>query len=139
MKILHTSDWHLGQKFLSKDRIDEHQSALDWLRQTIIEQEIDVLLVSGDIFDIGNPPSYARHLYYRFLTSLQGTYCRHVVITGGNHDSPSMLNAPKELLEILNVYVVSLSRSWYAYRSLLRTKSAAACYGAFVCKRGYRF
>jgi len=123
MKILHTSDWHLGQKFLSKDRIDEHQSALDWLRQTIIEQEIDVLLVSGDIFDIGNPPSYARHLYYRFLTSLQGTYCRHVVITGGNHDSPSMLNA----------------RSWYAYRSLLRTKSAAACYGAFVCKRGYRF
>ena len=106
MKILHTSDWHLGQKFLSKDRIDEHQSALNWLRQTIIEQEIDVLLVSGDIFDIGNPPSYARHLYYRFLTSLQGTYCRHVVITGGNHDSPSMLNAPKELLEILNVYVV---------------------------------
>ena len=105
MRILHTSDWHLGQKFLSKDRIEEHQRALDWLRSTIIEEQVEVLLVSGDIFDIGNPPSYARKMYYQFLTSLHGTYCRHVVITGGNHDSPSMLNAPKELLEILNVYV----------------------------------
>lgn len=106
MKILHTADWHLGQKFLSRDRIEEHQGALDWIRTTIVEQEVEVLLVSGDIFDIGNPPSYARQLYYKFLTSLQGTFCRHVVIIGGNHDSPSMLNAPKELLEILNVHIV---------------------------------
>lgn len=106
MKILHTSDWHLGQKFLSKDRIAEHQMALDWLRTSIIDQEVEVLLVAGDIFDIGNPPSYARQMYYKFLTSLQGTHCRHVVIIGGNHDSPSMINAPKELLEILNVHVV---------------------------------
>lgn len=106
MKILHTADWHLGQKFLSRDRIEEHQGALDWIRTTIVEQEVEVLLVSGDLFDIGNPPSYARQLYYKFLTSLQGTFCRHVVIIGGNHDSPSMLNAPKELLEILNVHIV---------------------------------
>ncbi len=106
MKILHTADWHLGQKFLSRDRIEEHQGALDWIRTTIVEREIEVLLISGDIFDIGNPPSYARQLYYKFLTSLQGTFCRHVVIIGGNHDSPSMLNAPKELLEILNVHIV---------------------------------
>lgn len=106
MKILHTADWHLGQKFLSRDRIAEHQGALDWIRTTIVEQEIEVLLISGDIFDIGNPPSYARQLYYKFLTSLQGTFCRHVVIIGGNHDSPSMLTAPKELLEILNVHIV---------------------------------
>jgi len=106
MKILHTSDWHLGQKFLSKDRIQEHQMALDWLRKTIIEQEVEILLVAGDVFDIGNPPSYARQMYYKFLTSLQGTHCRHVVIIGGNHDSPSMINAPKELLQILNVHVV---------------------------------
>jgi len=96
----------VGQKFLSRDRIEEHQGALDWIRATIIAQEVEVLLVSGDIFDIGNPPNYARQLYYKFLTSLQGTFCRHVVIIGGNHDSPSMLNAPKELLEILNVHIV---------------------------------
>ena len=57
MKILHTADWHLGQKFLSRDRIEEHQGALDWIRTTIVEQEVEVLLVSGDLFDIGNPPS----------------------------------------------------------------------------------
>ena len=80
--------------------------ALDWLYQTIEKEKVDTLIVAGDIFDIGNPPSYARTLYYRFLTKLQGSCCRHIVIIGGNHDSPSMLNAPKELLHILNVHVV---------------------------------
>ncbi len=106
MKILHTSDWHLGQKFLTNDRKAEHEMALDWLHQTIEKEQVDTLIVAGDIFDIGNPPSYARTLYYRFLTKLQGSCCRHIVIIGGNHDSPSMLNAPKELLHILNVHVV---------------------------------
>jgi len=106
MKILHTADWHLGQKFLAKDRIEEHRLALEWLYNTINDQNIDVLLIAGDIFDIGNPPNYARQMYYKFLTSLQSTKCRHVVIIGGNHDSPSMINAPKELLQILNVHVV---------------------------------
>jgi len=62
--------------------------------------------LQGDIFDIGNPPNYARRMYYQFLINLRQTSCRHVVITGGNHDSPSMLNAPKDLLQALNVNVV---------------------------------
>lgn len=106
MKILHTSDWHLGQRFLFNDREQEHQRALDWLADTIRTQEVDALIVAGDIFDINNPPNYARTMYYRFLTSLLGTSCRHIVITGGNHDSPSMLNAPRELLRLLNIHVV---------------------------------
>ncbi len=106
MRILHTSDWHLGQKFLSNHRQEEHKKALDWLIETIEIEKVDLLIVAGDIFDIGNPPSYARSLYYRFLTKLQNSYCRHIIIVGGNHDSPAMLNAPKELLEILNVHVV---------------------------------
>ena len=106
MKILHTSDWHLGQKFLSNHRQEEHERALNWLRTTIETEKVDLLLVAGDIFDIGNPPNYARTLYYRFLTNLQNSCCRHIIITGGNHDSPAMLNAPKELLQILNVHVV---------------------------------
>lgn len=106
MKILHTSDWHLGQRFLFNDREDEHQRALDWLADTIREQAIDALIVAGDIFDINNPPNYARTMYYRFLTSLLNTSCRHIVITGGNHDSPSMLNAPRELLRLLRIHVV---------------------------------
>lgn len=106
MRFLHTSDWHLGQKFLHRDRTQEHELALDWLVQTIENQKIDCLIVAGDIFDIGNPPNYARRLYYRFLTRLLDTCCQHIVIIGGNHDSPAMLNAPKELLEALNMHVI---------------------------------
>lgn len=106
MRILHTSDWHLGQKFLSRDRVDEHRAALDWLCDTIVQQKVDVLVVAGDIFDIGSPPNVARRLYYSFLTRLIPTSCRHVVIIGGNHDSPSMLEAPRTLLESLDTYVL---------------------------------
>ena len=111
MKMLHTSDWHLGQKFLHNDREEEHRLALSWLLDVIQEEAIDLLVVAGDIFDIGNPPNYARRLYYRFLTQLLQTSCRHILITGGNHDSPSMLSAPKELLEILNIWVIASATS----------------------------
>jgi exonuclease SbcD len=106
MKILHTSDWHLGQKFISRDRDEEHALALDWLIEIIKKEQVDVLLVAGDIFDIGNPPNSARALYYNFLKKLCTTKCKHTVITGGNHDSPYMLNAPKELLQLLDVHVI---------------------------------
>ena len=106
MKILHTSDWHLGQKFISRDREEEHRFALDWLVQTIENEGVELLLVAGDVFDIGNPPNFARALYYNFLKKIIRTNCRHVVVTGGNHDSPQMLDAPKELLQLLDVHVV---------------------------------
>ena len=106
MKIIHTSDWHLGQKFLHNEREEEHRLALDWLLGIIEEEQADGLLISGDIFDTGNPPNYARRLYYRFLRKLLRTSCRHIVITGGNHDSPAMLNAPGELLKALSVHVI---------------------------------
>lgn len=106
MKILHTSDWHLGQKFLTKDRLEEHQLALDWMYDLMQSEQVEVLIVTGDIFDIGSPPNYARKLYYSFLTRLLNTACRHVVIIGGNHDSPTMLEAPKALLAQLNIHIV---------------------------------
>ncbi len=106
MKFLHTSDWHLGQKFLSNDREEEHRLALQWLAETVESEQIDALIVAGDIFDIGNPPHYARRLYYDFLHRMLRSRCRHIVITGGNHDSPSMLDAPRDLLRALNVHVV---------------------------------
>ena len=106
MKILHTSDWHLGQKFISREREEEHRLALDWLVATIVEEEIDLLIVAGDVFDIGNPPNYARALYYGFFKKLRRSNCRHIVVTAGNHDSPHMLDAPKELLQLLDIHVV---------------------------------
>lgn len=109
-KMIHTADWHLGQKFLSRDRHPEHKKALDWLLQVVREEQIDLLLVAGDIFDIQSPPNSARQLYYDFLIQLKNTGCRHVVIIGGNHDSPSMLNAPAELLRYLDIHVVGSAR-----------------------------
>jgi DNA repair protein SbcD/Mre11 len=106
MKVLHTSDWHLGQKLLQLDRHAEFVMALDWLLKTVESEAVDVLLVAGDIFDIGNPPNQARQLYYNFLRRLLASTCRHIVITGGNHDSPAMLNAPRELLQAFNIHVL---------------------------------
>jgi len=106
MKILHTSDWHIGQKLYGNDREDEHQRFFEWLLQVITDQQVECLLVCGDIFDTGYPSNNALKLYYRFLTSLIGTSCRQVVITGGNHDSVSTLEAPKDILGFLNVKVI---------------------------------
>ncbi|WP_321471236.1 exonuclease SbcCD subunit D C-terminal domain-containing protein [Halarcobacter sp.] len=107
MKLLHTSDWHLGQNFMGKSRIEEHEAFLFWLLNTIKENNIDVLLVSGDIFDTGTPPNYALELYYNFLKQLsQVNSLNTTIITAGNHDSVSTLKAPKQLLEALNVHVV---------------------------------
>lgn len=106
MKILHTADWHLGQKFHFKSREKEHQFALDWLLEAIQALEIDLLIVAGDIFDMDNPPNYARKLYYNFLQRLNTTCCQEVVIVAGNHDSANMLEAPKDLLQLFRVHVV---------------------------------
>ncbi len=107
MRFLHTADWHLGQRFLiTQDREEELSHALDWLLTTIQQEKIDVLLVAGDVFDTNSPPASAQKLYYQFLFRLMQTDCRHAVIIGGNHDSPSMLQAPKALLSALNIHVV---------------------------------
>ena len=58
MRILHTSDWHLGQNFYSKSRAAEHQAFLDWLLASAQEHDVDAIIVAGDIFDTGSPPSY---------------------------------------------------------------------------------
>lgn len=106
MKILHTSDWHLGRSLYGRKRYDEFAEFLDWLVNTIEQEGIDALLIAGDVFDTSTPSNRAQELYYRFLCRVAGYCCRHIVIVAGNHDSPSFLNAPKELLRALNVYVV---------------------------------
>lgn len=106
MRILHTSDWHLGRALYNKKRFDEFEAFLGWLIRFISDEKIDVLLIAGDVFDSSNPPTQAQELYYRFLGQIAGTGCRHVVIIGGNHDSPSFLEAPKQILSVLNIRVV---------------------------------
>ena len=105
MKILHTSDWHLGRSLYGKKRYEEFDKFLEWLEKTIKEEGIDVLLIAGDVFDNSTPGNRAQELYYSFLCRISASSCRHIVVIAGNHDSPSFLNAPRELLRSLNVYV----------------------------------
>ncbi|EJF10120.1 exonuclease SbcCD subunit D C-terminal domain-containing protein [Pontibacter sp. BAB1700] len=106
MRVLHTSDWHLGQRLVNLERTEEHQHFLDWLLQTIEAEKVEVLLMAGDVFDTGTPSNTALRQYYNFLTRVCATCCRHIIITGGNHDSVSTLNAPKELLDCFNIKVI---------------------------------
>ena len=105
MKILHTSDWHIGKTLYNRKRYEEFEAFFAWLINTIEQEQVDVLLVAGDIFDTSTPGNRAQQIYYRFLHRIAASTCRHVVITAGNHDSPSFLSAPGELLKTLNVHV----------------------------------
>lgn len=109
MKILHTSDWHLGRTLYGRKRYEEFEAFLTWLADTIQQNETDALVVAGDVFDTTAPSNRAQELYYRFLCRVAASSCRHVVVVAGNHDSPSFLNAPKELLRALDVHVIGSS------------------------------
>ena len=106
MKFIHTADWHLGNSMHDIDRQEETKRFLAWLKERIVELGAQCLVVSGDIFDTTNPPTEARRLYYRFLASLLETDCRNIVLVGGNHDSGALLDAPRDILEFLNIQVV---------------------------------
>ena len=122
MRILHTADWHLGctlgQNHAS--RTQEHAAFLQWLLATIQEQGVEVLLVAGDIFDQAQPSAEAQQLYYDFLgqaARLPGL--RRVVITGGNHDSATRLDAPD------GPVALTAERSTPSSRANLRTEGDA--------------
>ncbi|MDR0827078.1 MAG: exonuclease SbcCD subunit D C-terminal domain-containing protein [Desulfovibrio sp.] len=106
MRLIHTSDWHLGRTENRASRYAEFEAFLDWLSEILMRERADALLVAGDIFDSASPGTHAQELYYRFLCRTADSSCRHVVIISGNHDSPSFLNAPKDLLRVLNIHVV---------------------------------
>lgn len=106
MRFLHTSDWHLGRLLYNQQRYAEFSAFLDWMLQTIVDQQIELLIIAGDVFDTGTPSNRALTLYYDFLYRVSLTPCRNVVIVGGNHDSPSVLNAPAAVLRALHVHVV---------------------------------
>lgn len=105
IKILHTSDWHIGQRLKEHDRTNEFISFFNWLENIIISQQIDILLVAGDIFDNSTPSVPSQNIYYSFLGRLAKSPCRNIIITSGNHDSPAFIDAPSELLKYCSIHV----------------------------------
>jgi exonuclease SbcD len=106
IKVIHTSDWHLGQRFFGESREKEHKAFLDWLIQVINRDDIDILIISGDIFDTKNPPSYARRIYNDFLAKAIESKCKNIVVIAGNHDSKIVLNEQKNLLDNFGIFTV---------------------------------
>lgn len=105
MRLLHSSDWHLGQFFIGQSRAAEHQAFFAWLRQQIMAHQVDVLLVAGDIFDTSTPPSYARELYHQLIVDLQPSGVQ-IILLGGNHDSVAVLQESASLLQCLHTHVI---------------------------------
>jgi exonuclease SbcD len=107
MRLLHTSDWHLGQTLHGFERTYEHQCFLDWLVDTIAAQQADALLVSGDIFDNANPSAVAQKQLYHFLQQAKARAPHlNIVLIAGNHDSPGRLEAPGPLLAVFDTTVI---------------------------------
>jgi exonuclease SbcD len=107
MRLLHTSDWHLGQTLHNFDRTYEHQRFLDWLLETLVAEQADALLIAGDIFDNSNPSAASQRQLYRFLQQARAKMPRlDIVVIAGNHDSPGRLEAPGPLLEAHGTRVV---------------------------------
>ncbi|MCI1029189.1 exonuclease subunit SbcD [Pantoea dispersa] len=135
MRIIHTADWHLGQFFYSKSRAAEHQQFLDWLLAAIVQHQVDALIVAGDLFDTGSPPSYARELFNRFVVALQPSGCQLIVLAG-NHDSVATLNESRELLACLNTRVIT-SATPGGEQQVLMLQQRDGMPGALLCAIPY--
>ncbi|WP_047237765.1 exonuclease subunit SbcD [Chromobacterium subtsugae] len=131
MRILHTSDWHLGQHFIGKTRQAEHQAFIAWLVEQIGRHQADALIVAGDIFDTGAPPSYARELYNQLVVALHDAGVQ-LLLLGGNHDSAATLGESRPLLSYLSATVVPAVEDDPADQvRLLRRRDGQP--GAIVC------
>lgn len=132
MRILHTSDWHLGQHFMGKSRQAEHQALIDWLLTQVQDHAVDAVLVAGDIFDTGSPPSYARELYSQLVVRLHGAGVA-LLLLGGNHDSVATLGESRALLECLSATVIGAADDPAAQVVVLPRRGGQGVAGCVVC------
>ena len=135
MKLLHTADLHLGRHLYGRRRHHEFAAFLDWLAATLEAEQVDVLVIAGDVFDTATPSPRSQAQYYQFLCRIAAGPCRHVIITAGNHDSPAFLDAPRDILRALNVHVIGTAREPADEVLLLRDRDGAP--EAIVCAVPY--
>jgi len=110
MKIVHTSDWHIGRRWKGIQRLDEMEAVLDHLAGFIEREPVDLVLHTGDVFESRNPPAEAEQLVNRFLVRVGRTGARMLAIAG-NHDDPLRLDARSLLTEHVNVEILGRPRS----------------------------
>ncbi|HEX5063889.1 MAG TPA: exonuclease subunit SbcD, partial [Kofleriaceae bacterium] len=107
MRLLHTSDWHLGHTLKEVTRDYEHAAFLKWLLETCAREEPDVLVITGDVFDSGTPPASAERMWFEFLAAARRNRpAMDIIAIAGNHDSPARLGAASAVLRELGVHVI---------------------------------
>jgi exonuclease SbcD len=107
MKILVTADWHIGKRLHNEDLTEDMNLFFEWLLEQIKLNDVKYLLVAGDIFDNNNPSNESTRIYYAFLRKLSALNCK-AIITAGNHDSPSFIDVPKDLLSEFDISVFGI-------------------------------
>lgn len=105
MKILHTSDWHLGKKIEGHGRIEEHEKFIEILEKINDNENPDIILIAGDIFDSVNPPAEAEQLFFKTIKNLSKNGNRAIIIIPGNHDNPKRLSAGNPLAKELGIII----------------------------------
>jgi DNA repair protein SbcD/Mre11 len=109
VKVLHTSDWHVGRRIRGRDRSDEHRAVLAELVGLASHHEVDLTVVAGDVFDTASPTPMSEQIVWRALLDLSEV--APVAVVAGNHDNPHRLDAVAPLLERAGVTVVGTPRS----------------------------
>ncbi len=106
MRILHTSDWHLGKTLESKTRYKEQQHFIDEMLDIIKREKPDAVIISGDVFDTSNPPAAAEAMFFNSIVRFSEDGIRPVIVTAGNHDSPDRLMAGAGILRPYGVFII---------------------------------
>ncbi len=119
MKIMHTSDWHVGKRLMGRERLDEQAEVLDEIVRICDEEQIELVLLAGDVFDTYTPGAEAEELFYSKIKRIAGEH-RSVLIISGNHDDGVRLSAVAPLSEEQGVYVVGNARTPVSIKSTLR-------------------
>ncbi|MGN0867654.1 MAG: exonuclease subunit SbcD [Oligosphaeraceae bacterium] len=133
MKLLHVGDVHLGASLEGHDRNKELERVFACLVEAVKEHSVEAALFTGDIFDTGSPSAQSQKLYYNLLVELHRAGCRQVVIIAGNHDSPSFLKAPQELLRQFQVHVIASVEAENLEKELISLRNGAEEEAAIVC------
>ena len=107
MKILHTADWHLGKRLQEYSRLEEQTLVLDEICQIADRENVDLVLLAGDIFDTFNPAHEAVELLYKTLRRLSKNGARPILAISGNHDSTQFVEAPDPLARELGIFFYS--------------------------------
>ncbi|UTQ09384.1 exonuclease subunit SbcD [Bacillus amyloliquefaciens] len=111
MRILHTADWHLGKTLEGRSRLSEQAEVLEELNTIVKEENIDAVIMAGDVFDTVNPPALAEQLYYESLSALSDGGKRPVVVIAGNHDNPDRLAAASPLTNERGIHLIGYPRT----------------------------